>query len=92
MDKKPVVRVLPSEAICGFVGWITTRKEVVVVSRKHDCSDIVRLVEEFCDAQGYEPPRNRIFPKNIVPFIEKSVKKLSRKETKKIRLKASDLF
>lgn len=92
MNKKRIVKVLPSEALWGFAGWITTRKEVVVASRKHDCSDIVRLVEEFCEAQGYEPPREGIYPNNLIPMIEKSVKKLSRKETKKIRLKASDLF
>ena len=46
-----------SEAIFGFVGWLTTRKERTVMSSKDDCAGIPELVTEFCETNGLPEPR-----------------------------------
>lgn len=91
--KKGKKDVSASEAIYGFMGWLTTRKEVITLSKRHDCYEAVMLVVEFCRVQGFEKPREGIFPDNLVPMTKGSVKNLlSKEEIKKRRIKASDLF
>ena len=46
-----------SEAIFGFVGWLTTRKEKVVMSSQDDCAAITGLIEEFCKVNNLPEPR-----------------------------------
>lgn len=45
-----------SEAIYGFCGWLTTRKEVTQMSSKHDCAIIADLIDEFCKANNLSEP------------------------------------
>ncbi len=48
----------PSEALFGFAGWITTRKEQVVASSKDDAAVWARLIDEFCKANKLPEPRD----------------------------------
>jgi hypothetical protein len=57
-----------SEALFGFVGWLTTRPEQTVMSRTDDCAPIVELIGQFCDENALTDPRdgwenNLIHPK-----------------------------
>lgn len=91
--KKVKKDVSASEAVYGFMGWLTTRKEVVTLSKSHDCSEAVRLVVDFCRVQGFEKPREGIFPDNLVSMETGRVTKPTlKRENKKSRIKASDLF
>ncbi len=45
-----------SEALYGFVGWLTTRDEVTQMSTQHDCAGIADLVGKFCEANGLPEP------------------------------------
>jgi hypothetical protein len=46
-----------SEAVFGFLGWLTTRKVPVTFSAKHDASEAANLAKEFCDANRLEEPK-----------------------------------
>lgn len=46
-----------SEALYGFAGWLTSRDKAVTASARHDAAVWATLVQEFCDANGLEPPR-----------------------------------
>jgi len=37
------------EALYGFCGWLTSRKEQAVMSSSDDCAPIAELIKEFCD-------------------------------------------
>ena len=45
-----------SEAIYGFCGWLTGRKEKTVMSAKYDCAVIADLIDEFCKENGLTDP------------------------------------
>ena len=45
-----------SEAIYGFCGWLTGRKEVTKMGHKHDCAIIADLIDEFCKANNLSNP------------------------------------
>ena len=47
-----------SEAVYGFCGWLTTRKEVTRMGSKHDCAVIADLVDEFCKVNNLQEPGN----------------------------------
>ena len=45
------------EAVFGFVGWLTSRKEVSgPFSAKHDAISAAALIKKFCDANDLEFP------------------------------------
>lgn len=46
----------PSEAVYGFVGWLTTRTEKTVMSSSDDCAPIVELIAEFCKVNNLADP------------------------------------
>lgn len=46
-----------SEAVYGFVAWLTTRLEAVTFGASHNCSVAAELVNEFCEANNLEQPR-----------------------------------
>lgn len=46
-----------SEALYGFVGWLTTRTEGTIMSSRHDASKPACLVAEFCKANNLAEPR-----------------------------------
>lgn len=47
-----------SEALYGFVSWLTSREEVTSLSSKHDCARIADLVAEFCKTNDLEEPKD----------------------------------
>lgn len=59
-------KVLPSEALYGFAAWLTTRDEAITLGSTHDASVVADVVKQYCEAQGYENPRDDHYPKNIV--------------------------
>ena len=56
-----------SEALFGFTGWLTTRKEKTVMSSTDDCAIIVGLVTEFCKVQNLKEPREN-WDKKLKPL------------------------
>lgn len=55
MDENSVLSA--SEALYGFCGWLTTRKEVVQMGSSSDCAHICELIERFIDRNNLECPR-----------------------------------
>lgn len=63
----PKQQLTPSEAVYGFAGWLTCRKEKTVMSACDDAAPIAELVEQFCDANNLSEisenwPNNLIHP------------------------------
>ncbi len=48
----------PSEALFGFVGWLTSREESVTLSSHHLCSGIPELVGRFSSENDLAAPRD----------------------------------
>lgn len=48
--------VTPAEAIMGFIGWLTSRKEKITLSAKHDCVPIIKAIEAFLKVNCFEQP------------------------------------
>lgn len=46
-----------SEAIYGFAGWLTTRKEDLVFGSTHNCGPVADACEQFIKANDLAPPR-----------------------------------
>ena len=46
-----------SEAVFGFCGWLTTRKEKTVMSASDDCAVIADLVKKFCAVNNLAEPK-----------------------------------
>ena len=65
-------KVLPSEAVYGLLAWLSAREETVVFSSKDDASVAADIAKQYCEAQGYENPRDEYYPKNIVAMGGKS--------------------
>lgn len=60
-----------SEALYGFMGWLTTRDESVTLGATHDASVAADLVAEFVKANDLNRPRdgwqrNLIHPATII--------------------------
>ena len=47
-----------SEAVCGFCGWLTTRKEKTLMSANDDAAPIADLIKQFCDTNDLTEPRD----------------------------------
>lgn len=59
-----------SEALYGFCGWLTSRKEKTIMSSSDDAAIIADLVNKFCEENNLSPPRedwekNLIHPKEL---------------------------
>lgn len=46
-----------SEAVFGFLGWLTTRDEVTIFSKSHEASVGASLAGKFCDVNKLPEPR-----------------------------------
>lgn len=62
-------KLTASEALFGFVGWLTSRDEVSVFSARHEASLAAQLVNEFCKVNNLATLRdhwheNLVHPKN----------------------------
>ena len=47
-----------AEALFGFCGWLTCRKEKTVMSSADDCAPICELIKQFCDENNLTEPRD----------------------------------
>jgi len=52
-----MMKLNASEALFGFVGWLTTRSERTVMSSRDEASCIAELVKRFCEANQLPEPR-----------------------------------
>lgn len=62
---KDIGEMSGAEAIYGFCGWLTGRKEVTKMSEKHDCAIIAELADEFCKVNNLSDPVDH-WEKNLV--------------------------
>jgi len=46
-----------SEALFGFMAWLTTRENKVTFSAHHDAAPAAELVDEFCKINNLAEPR-----------------------------------
>ena len=61
-----------SEALYGFVGWLTSREEVTPkLSSKHEASVAAILVDDFCQANNLSNPRDGWHKKLNHPQVNK---------------------
>jgi len=52
-------KMIASEALYGFAGWLTSRDEVTEkMSSGHDASQAAKLVGEFCKENRLSDPRD----------------------------------
>jgi len=51
-------KLIASEALYGFMAWLTTRDEVVSFGSTHDCAVAVDLIVEFSKVNSLEGPRD----------------------------------
>jgi len=58
-----------SEALFGFVGWLTTRDEAVTFSSKHDSNPAAKLIKEFCERNKLTKPRDHWEKDLVGPVI-----------------------
>lgn len=49
--------MIASEAIFGFVGWLSCRKEKTVISSKDNCAPLADLIKQFCATNKLKEPR-----------------------------------
>lgn len=59
--------VLPSEALYGFMGWLTCRETPVTLGSNHDAAIAADLVDAYCVSQNFESPRDGVYPDNLRP-------------------------
>jgi hypothetical protein len=50
-------KLIASEALYGFCGWLTSRKEKTVMSSTDEVGVIADLVAEFCATNDLQFPR-----------------------------------
>jgi hypothetical protein len=62
-------KLSPSEAIYGFAGWLTGRKDKTIMSSSDDAAAIADLVDKFNKKQGLEEPREH-WEKDLIPMNE----------------------
>lgn len=55
MPDKPMTG---SEAIFGFVGWLTTRDQDITMGATHDAAQVADLCHQFCVTNGLADPRD----------------------------------
>lgn len=46
-----------SEILYGFCAWLTSRKEITVMSVNDDAACISDLIDRFCEANGIDDPK-----------------------------------
>lgn len=51
-------KLTASEALFGFMAWLTTRYQEVTFSAHHDAAPAANLVDEFCKVNELDDPRD----------------------------------
>lgn len=47
-----------TEAIFGFIGWLSCRKGMIKIGAKYDCDEIAQLIGEFVEMNNLPKPRD----------------------------------
>ena len=50
-------KLTASEALYGFCGWLTSRKEKTIMSSNNNAVPILLLIEQFCKENNLAEPR-----------------------------------
>lgn len=58
-------KLIASEALFGFCGWLTSRKKITVMSSTYDVGVIVELIKIFCEKNKLPEPR-KDWDKNLI--------------------------
>lgn len=45
-----------SEALFGFMAWLTSRKEILTIGATEDCAPFPELIKEFCERNNLVEP------------------------------------
>lgn len=62
----------PDTAIIAFAGWLTSREEVSgPFSSHHNAGDMVQLIRQFCEAQGWEAASDERFQQQCKTLRER---------------------
>lgn len=72
----------PSEAIFGFVGWLTTRPEVLEVGASKNADQLALLIQKFCEENNLKCPREHWEKSLLHPVEPKAKASQSSKMTK----------
>ena len=64
-DRRTEKTMLPSETLYGFMAWLTTRPETLMVGAGHDAAPVPPLLDEFCKANNLPDVRAGIYPDNF---------------------------
>ncbi len=65
-------RLSASEALYGFMGWLTTRQEVMSAGASHECAPVADAIKEFCDANDLAQPRDGWEKNFVYPGMDRS--------------------
>ncbi len=65
--KQPDVLTSPSEAVFGFVTWITCSPTIITAGADSECSTWAALAGDFCKSQGFSEVRGS-FPDMLAPY------------------------
>lgn len=58
MAAPEVMQLSGSEALFGFIAWLTTREEEVTLGSERDCARPAELIDEFCKINHLSDPRD----------------------------------
>ena len=61
MDEK----ITASEALYGFMGWLTCMRESVTFGASCDAATAADLVKRWCEVNNLLDPRDGVYPGNI---------------------------
>jgi len=71
-EARQAVTITASEAIFGFVSWLTTRRKAVTIGAEHECGTVAELAGLWCKVNGLPEPRSGFYPANIQHPVEES--------------------
>lgn len=74
-------KITASEALFGFIGWITTQSTPIIASSKHDVSVWANKIGEFCKVNNFSEPRAGWAKYLIMPKSEDAQQKDSTNRT-----------
>jgi hypothetical protein len=66
-DENMSDKITASEALYGFGAWLTTLREPITVSQRHDAGIVAELVSEYCKANNLQEPRDDWYKNTVSP-------------------------
>lgn len=58
-------KITASEALFGFMGWLTCRHETITLGSSQDAAIAADLVKQWCETNNLPYPREGVYPMNI---------------------------